>query len=156
MYVTLQDPGSAIPLGTLLAIGVTAVSYIGYGFMSGGCFMRRATGNNFTWLKSQIIFTPSWTIDPNNGTINKFTFKVTGVYDLRFQGQNAIPLPLPGNETLLYFLDGKPAPGVEVVNGTYIPPANWTNADYVLSDAYKCDVQGPSACEYGLQFDNQV
>ncbi|KAF4526779.1 hypothetical protein B566_EDAN012319 [Ephemera danica] len=41
----LKDPGSAIPLGTLLAIAVTFVSYFGYAVMLGGCVLRDASGN---------------------------------------------------------------------------------------------------------------
>ncbi|CAB3385070.1 Hypothetical predicted protein [Cloeon dipterum] len=41
----LKDPGSAIPLGTLLAIAVTFVSYFGYAIMIGSCVLRDASGN---------------------------------------------------------------------------------------------------------------
>ncbi|XP_021952830.1 solute carrier family 12 member 3 [Folsomia candida] len=41
----LKDPASAIPKGTLLAITITYLSYIGYAVMMGGCAMREASGN---------------------------------------------------------------------------------------------------------------
>ncbi len=41
----LKDPASAIPKGTLLAITITYISYIGYAVMMGGCAMREASGN---------------------------------------------------------------------------------------------------------------
>ncbi|CAG0890209.1 unnamed protein product [Cyprideis torosa] len=41
----LKDPASAIPKGTLLAIGFTYLTYIGYGLLSGACIVKAATGN---------------------------------------------------------------------------------------------------------------
>ncbi|XP_046400819.1 solute carrier family 12 member 3-like isoform X1 [Ischnura elegans] len=41
----LKDPSKAIPIGTLLAIAVTFLSYFGYAFMLGGCTLRDASGN---------------------------------------------------------------------------------------------------------------
>ncbi|XP_066994465.2 bumetanide-sensitive sodium-(potassium)-chloride cotransporter isoform X2 [Anabrus simplex] len=41
----LKDPSSSIPIGTLLAIAVTFISYVAYGFMMGGCILRDANGN---------------------------------------------------------------------------------------------------------------
>lgn len=41
----LKDPGSAIPKGTLLAILITYVSYIGYAFMMAGSVVREASGD---------------------------------------------------------------------------------------------------------------
>nr|QGP72204.1 Na+/K+/2Cl- cotransporter [Penaeus monodon] len=41
----LKDPGSAIPKGTLLAIGITFVTYIVYPFMLAGSVTRDASGN---------------------------------------------------------------------------------------------------------------
>ena len=40
----LKDPGSAIPKGTLLAIGTTLVSYIVYGTLIAGASLRKASG----------------------------------------------------------------------------------------------------------------
>ena len=53
MYVCplLQDPSSAIPLGTLLAILITFLSYISYAFMMGGCVLRTASGNVTEYLQ---------------------------------------------------------------------------------------------------------
>ncbi|CAG0914745.1 unnamed protein product [Notodromas monacha] len=93
----LKDPGSAIPLGTLLAIGVTCVSYVGYGLMVGGSCMRRATGD---------------------------------VCDL-YSGTD---YACEGNAT-------KPTLSI---------------ADYVNSNAFKCNATGDDACKFGLQFDNQA
>ncbi|PNF22995.1 hypothetical protein B7P43_G10392 [Cryptotermes secundus] len=47
----LKDPSSAIPVGTLLAIFVTFLSYIGYAFMMGGCVLRTASGNVTEYLQ---------------------------------------------------------------------------------------------------------
>ncbi len=41
----LKDPAVAIPKGTLLAIFVTFLTYIGYGFMVGGSAISQASGN---------------------------------------------------------------------------------------------------------------
>jgi len=49
----LKDPASAIPTGTLLAITVTYISYIGYAFMMGGCALREASGNLTEYLMTQ-------------------------------------------------------------------------------------------------------
>jgi len=46
----LKDPASAIPKGTLLAITVTYISYIGYAVMMGGCALREASGNVTEYL----------------------------------------------------------------------------------------------------------
>ena len=40
----LKDPATAIPKGTLLAIAVTFVTYIGYGLMIGGVTVNQASG----------------------------------------------------------------------------------------------------------------
>lgn len=56
-----QDPGSAIPLGTLLAIGVTFVSYFGYAVMIGGCVLRDASGNVTEYLTA---FNETGGLDP--------------------------------------------------------------------------------------------
>jgi solute carrier family 12 sodium/potassium/chloride transporter 2 len=47
----LKDPSSAIPLGTLLAIFVTFLSYICYAIMMGGCMLRTASGNVTEYLQ---------------------------------------------------------------------------------------------------------
>ncbi|XP_063215626.1 bumetanide-sensitive sodium-(potassium)-chloride cotransporter-like isoform X2 [Bacillus rossius redtenbacheri] len=47
----LKDPSSAIPIGTLLAILVTFVSYVGYAFMMGSCMLRDASGNVTEYLQ---------------------------------------------------------------------------------------------------------
>ncbi|KAJ9588117.1 hypothetical protein L9F63_018508, partial [Diploptera punctata] len=47
----LKDPSSAIPIGTILAIIVTFVSYVGYAFMMGGCVLRTASGNVTEYLQ---------------------------------------------------------------------------------------------------------
>ncbi|PSN39492.1 Bumetanide-sensitive sodium-(potassium)-chloride cotransporter [Blattella germanica] len=60
----LKDPSSAIPIGTILAIIVTFVSYIGYAFMMGGCVLRTASGNVTEFL--QVKGTPDeWSIFSN-------------------------------------------------------------------------------------------
>ncbi|KAL0271584.1 UNVERIFIED_CONTAM: hypothetical protein PYX00_008636 [Menopon gallinae] len=46
----LKDPSSAIPKGTLLAIFITFLSYLGYAFMMGGCMLRDASGNITEYL----------------------------------------------------------------------------------------------------------
>nr|CAD7437551.1 unnamed protein product [Timema bartmani] len=48
----LKDPSSAIPIGTLLAILVTFLSYVGYAFMMGGCVLRDASGNVTEYLRA--------------------------------------------------------------------------------------------------------
>nr|CAD7572223.1 unnamed protein product [Timema californicum] len=50
--LSLQDPSSAIPIGTLLAILVTFLSYVGYAFMMGGCVLRDASGNVTEYLRA--------------------------------------------------------------------------------------------------------
>ena len=40
----LKDPSDAIPKGTLLAIAVTAASYLSYGVLVAGCSLRYASG----------------------------------------------------------------------------------------------------------------
>jgi amino acid transporter len=50
VFFLLQDPSSAIPVGTLLAIFITFVSYISYAFMMGGCILRTASGNVTEYL----------------------------------------------------------------------------------------------------------
>ncbi len=40
----LQDPATAIPKGTMLAIFFTMATYLVYGLMSGGCSIRYASG----------------------------------------------------------------------------------------------------------------
>jgi solute carrier family 12 sodium/potassium/chloride transporter 2 len=47
----LQDPSSAIPIGTLLAILITFISYVCYAFMMGGCVLRTASGNVTEYLQ---------------------------------------------------------------------------------------------------------
>ncbi|ROT83242.1 Na+/K+/2Cl- cotransporter isoform 1 [Penaeus vannamei] len=49
----LKDPGSAIPKGTLLAIGITFVTYIVYPFMLAGSVIRDASGH---WSWSFVCF----------------------------------------------------------------------------------------------------
>ncbi|XP_021968164.1 bumetanide-sensitive sodium-(potassium)-chloride cotransporter isoform X1 [Folsomia candida] len=41
----LADPQYSIPLGTLLAILVTTISYLAFALISGACVLREATGN---------------------------------------------------------------------------------------------------------------
>ncbi|XP_026685693.1 bumetanide-sensitive sodium-(potassium)-chloride cotransporter [Diaphorina citri] len=43
--LTFQDPGSAIPKGTLLALLITAISYVAFVLAAGGVAVRAATGN---------------------------------------------------------------------------------------------------------------
>nr|AMO44056.1 Na+/K+/2Cl- cotransporter protein [Penaeus japonicus] len=73
----LKDPGSAIPKGTLLAIGITFVTYIVYPFMLAGSVVRDASGNvtmfeayvNSTELLENPVFTnESCTTDGGGGT----------------------------------------------------------------------------------------
>ncbi len=40
----LKDPSDAIPKGTLLAIGITCLSYLSYAVMAAGCSLRAASG----------------------------------------------------------------------------------------------------------------
>ena len=40
----LKDPSDAIPKGTLLAIGVTCITYLGYAVLAAGCSLRAASG----------------------------------------------------------------------------------------------------------------
>ncbi|KAK7794717.1 hypothetical protein R5R35_009612 [Gryllus longicercus] len=60
----LKDPSSAIPIGTLLAILVTFVSYVAYGFMMGGCMLREASGNITEYI-AVINTSESWSIFTN-------------------------------------------------------------------------------------------
>lgn len=41
----LKDPASAIPKGTLSAIGLTYVTYIGYAVMIGSCYLSETSGD---------------------------------------------------------------------------------------------------------------
>ena len=41
----LKDPSQAIPLGTLLAIGTTLITYVLYGMMIGGVYIDEASGD---------------------------------------------------------------------------------------------------------------
>ena len=41
----LQDPATAIPKGTMLAIFFTMFTYLFYGLLAGGCSIRYASGN---------------------------------------------------------------------------------------------------------------
>ena len=52
----LKDPGVAIPKGTLLAILITYLSYIGYGFMMAGCVVREAPGDVDAMLNATDIY----------------------------------------------------------------------------------------------------
>lgn len=45
------------PLGTLLAITITYITYIGYAVMMGGCALREASGNVTEYLQSM---DPEW------------------------------------------------------------------------------------------------
>lgn len=45
MLPSLKDPQHAIPLGTLLAIGITTASYLLFAFVSGGVVARDASGD---------------------------------------------------------------------------------------------------------------
>ena len=40
----LKDPSTAIPKGTLLSIGITFASYLGYAILAAGCSLRDASG----------------------------------------------------------------------------------------------------------------
>jgi len=40
----LKDPSDAIPKGTLLAIGITCISYLSYAVLAAGCSLRAASG----------------------------------------------------------------------------------------------------------------
>lgn len=51
----LQDPGSAIPKGTLLAIGITFVTYIVYPFMLAGSVIRDASGNHVVYVCDKLF-----------------------------------------------------------------------------------------------------
>ena len=41
-----KDPSSAIPKGTLLAIGTTSLSYVIFSFLAGASVIRDASGNS--------------------------------------------------------------------------------------------------------------
>ena len=43
--LTLQDPQQAIPQGTMLAIVITTLTYVGFAFICGATVLRQATGN---------------------------------------------------------------------------------------------------------------
>ncbi|XP_047122244.1 bumetanide-sensitive sodium-(potassium)-chloride cotransporter-like [Schistocerca piceifrons] len=58
----LKDPSSSIPLGTLLAIVVTFLSYVGYAFMVGACVLRDATGNETMYPMN--VFDNASSVDP--------------------------------------------------------------------------------------------
>nr|XP_027239552.1 bumetanide-sensitive sodium-(potassium)-chloride cotransporter-like [Penaeus vannamei] len=51
----LKDPGSAIPKGTLLAIGITFVTYIVYPFMLAGSVIRDASGNHVVYVCDKLF-----------------------------------------------------------------------------------------------------
>ncbi|CAG7828067.1 unnamed protein product [Allacma fusca] len=63
----LKDPASAIPKGTLLAILITYLSYIGYALMMGGSVLREATGDLDQYLEGLNI-----TMEEANQTGFKF------------------------------------------------------------------------------------
>lgn len=44
-FASFQDPGTAIPKGTLLALLITAISYVAFVLAAGGVAVRAATGN---------------------------------------------------------------------------------------------------------------
>jgi solute carrier family 12 sodium/potassium/chloride transporter 2 len=44
IFLQHRDPSKAIPKGTLLAIGITSVSYLGYAVLIAGCGLRAASG----------------------------------------------------------------------------------------------------------------
>ncbi|KAM6964780.1 solute carrier family 12 member 2 [Aplochiton taeniatus] len=50
----LTDPQSAIPKGTLLAILITGITYIGVAFSAGSCIVRDATGDQNDTLASDV------------------------------------------------------------------------------------------------------
>ena len=45
-----KDPSSAIPKGTLLAIGTTSMSYVIFSFLAGASVLRDATGNTTDYI----------------------------------------------------------------------------------------------------------
>ncbi|KAG7481459.1 hypothetical protein MATL_G00066950 [Megalops atlanticus] len=51
----LTDPQSAIPKGTLLAILVTGLVYVGVAISAGACLVRDATGNNNDTISGQSV-----------------------------------------------------------------------------------------------------
>lgn len=63
----LRDPATAIPKGTILAIGFTFFTYFVYGLMSGGCSIRYASGIvqelNFTGVILANVELWKWNID---------------------------------------------------------------------------------------------
>ncbi|XP_047501721.1 bumetanide-sensitive sodium-(potassium)-chloride cotransporter-like [Penaeus chinensis] len=76
----LKDPGSAIPKGTILAIGITFVTYIVYPFMLAGSVMRDASGNltifqnnyNTTDLLDNPVFTNESCSKSGTGDVCEF------------------------------------------------------------------------------------
>ncbi|XP_036381909.1 solute carrier family 12 member 2-like [Megalops cyprinoides] len=51
----LTDPQSAIPKGTLLAILITGLVYVGVAISAGACLVRDATGNNNDTISGQSV-----------------------------------------------------------------------------------------------------
>lgn len=45
MFKRMQDPQSAIPKGTILAIIITTIVYLGIAWTSGACIVREAVGS---------------------------------------------------------------------------------------------------------------
>jgi solute carrier family 12 (sodium/potassium/chloride transporter), member 2 len=43
--LTFQDPQQAIPQGTMLAIVITTLTYVGFAFICGATMLRQASGN---------------------------------------------------------------------------------------------------------------
>ena len=62
----LQDPATAIPKGTLLAIFFTMGTYLCYGLLSGGCSIRYASG-----IINEVLFA--------RGELNETTIEELGI-----------------------------------------------------------------------------
>ena len=63
----LQDPASAIPKGTLMAVAITYGSYVLMGFLSAGCSLRYASGVITEYKFSENLLNDSF-IDEQNIT----------------------------------------------------------------------------------------
>ena len=67
----LKDPSQAIPLGTLLAIAITCVTYLSYGVLVAGCSLRYASG----------IIEEVWFADGTLNETERERLNITRTYD---------------------------------------------------------------------------
>lgn len=66
----MQDPQKAIPKGTLLAILITNVTYLGMAILAGMVVIKDAPGRSFDFLSSLTTCNTTYDLsfDPNNST----------------------------------------------------------------------------------------